>query len=101
MFKFPWHWCHQCGMVVYCPKCGNSTCNGGQGTVDGTPCETCPAAWAHKKEFAEVTMILSSPVTRDVAEMILERFERVYHGEFANSPPDLKFLSEMADLLSG
>lgn len=39
--------CDHCGHeVVICGKCGNNTCNGGYGTVEGTDCDQCPSAYA-------------------------------------------------------
>lgn len=39
-------WCNHCGReVVICGTCGNGTCNGGYGTVNGTDCPDCPSAY--------------------------------------------------------
>lgn len=42
------HWIH-CDLcdheVVICGKCGNNTCNGGYGEVDGKECDVCPSAY--------------------------------------------------------
>lgn len=29
----------------YCAHCGNNTCNGGHGTVDGKECDACESAY--------------------------------------------------------
>lgn len=31
--------------VVICGKCGNNSCNGGHGEVDGKTCDQCPSAY--------------------------------------------------------
>lgn len=31
--------------VVICGKCGNNTCNGGYGTVEGKECTECESAY--------------------------------------------------------
>lgn len=41
-----WEYCDLCGInVVICRKCGNNTCNGGHGTVDGKECDECNSAY--------------------------------------------------------
>jgi hypothetical protein len=41
-----WDYCHLCEHdVVICGKCGNNTCNGGYGEVDGKECDACPSAY--------------------------------------------------------
>ena len=41
-----WEYCDFCQHdVVICGACGNNTCNGGSGTVDGKPCEHCDDAY--------------------------------------------------------
>lgn len=41
-----WEFCELCNHdVVVCGKCGNNTCNGGYGTVDGVTCDQCPSAY--------------------------------------------------------
>lgn len=32
-------------MVTICGKCGNNTCNGGYGEIDGKDCDQCPSAY--------------------------------------------------------
>jgi hypothetical protein len=34
-----------CGWMVVCPTCGNNSCNGGYGEVDGKECPDCPKAY--------------------------------------------------------
>ncbi len=31
--------------IVVCGNCGNNTCNGGQGFVNGSPCPDCNSAY--------------------------------------------------------
>lgn len=39
-------YCSHCETdVVICGKCGNNTCNGGYGVVDGVECDQCPSAY--------------------------------------------------------
>ena len=38
--------CGLCGWFVRCPDCGNNSCNGGGGKVNGKKCETCTATYA-------------------------------------------------------
>lgn len=41
-----WNYCSHCEHdVVICGKCGNNTCNGGYGEVDGKQCDACPSAY--------------------------------------------------------
>ena len=41
-----WEYCDLCEHdVVICGACGNNTCNGGSGIVDGKPCEHCDDAY--------------------------------------------------------
>ena len=41
-----WEYCNHCKInVVICKKCGNNTCNGGHGTVDGKECDECDSAY--------------------------------------------------------
>ena len=50
--KFTFGWCELCGAVyVRCPKCGNNTCNGGSGMVNGTRCDMCGATYQYSKVF--------------------------------------------------
>ena len=41
-----WSWCDWCECnVVICQKCGNNTCNGGHGMVNGKECDECVNAY--------------------------------------------------------
>ena len=41
-----WYYCDHCERdTVICGKCGNNTCNGGYGLVDGVKCDQCPSAY--------------------------------------------------------
>lgn len=41
-----WDYCHLCEHdVVICGKCGNNTCNGGYGEINGEECDACPSAY--------------------------------------------------------
>lgn len=31
--------------VVICGKCGNNSCNGGYGQIEGVECDQCPSAY--------------------------------------------------------
>lgn len=43
---YPVEYCSLCERdMILCPKCGNNTCNGGYGTVDGKECSVCPMAY--------------------------------------------------------
>jgi hypothetical protein len=45
-YEHTWEYCDLCEHdVVICGACGNNTCNGGSGTVDGKPCEHCDDAY--------------------------------------------------------
>jgi len=40
--RFKWGWCDQCDRaVIVCPKCGNESCSGVRGEVNGKPCDVC------------------------------------------------------------
>lgn len=46
MSEHTWEYCDLCEHdVVICGKCGNNTCNGGHGTVDGKECDECESAY--------------------------------------------------------
>ena len=46
MIEHRWAFCDHCDHdVVLCGKCGNNTCNGGHGEVDGNPCDACDSAY--------------------------------------------------------
>lgn len=46
MKEHHWDWCECCKrQVVICGKCGNNTCNGGYGDVDGIECDKCEEAY--------------------------------------------------------
>lgn len=36
--------------ALICGKCGNNTCNGGYGVVDGVECDQCPIAYKEDHE---------------------------------------------------
>lgn len=41
-----WKYCGHCERdVVICGVCGNNSCNGGYGEVDGELCVACPSAY--------------------------------------------------------
>ena len=45
-------YCQQCEQdVIICGKCGNNTCNGGYGEVDGVQCDQCPQAYEDYMEM--------------------------------------------------
>ena len=44
--------CDFCGHeVIICGKCGNNTCNGGYGTVNGVECDQCPSAYEEYEQL--------------------------------------------------
>ena len=46
MIEHRWEFCDHCDHdVVICGKCGNNTCNGGYGTIDGKECDECNSAY--------------------------------------------------------
>lgn len=46
MTKHRWDYCDLCEInIVLCGTCGNNTCNGGYGEVDGKECSDCPYAY--------------------------------------------------------
>ena len=46
MNNHKWAYCDLCEHdVVLCGTCGNNTCNGGYGEVEGKECEDCPSAY--------------------------------------------------------
>lgn len=46
MTEHTFSYCELCERhVVICGKCGNNTCNGGKGQVDGEPCDACASAY--------------------------------------------------------
>ena len=47
VIEHKWEYCELCEHdVVICGKCGNNTCNGGHGKVDGKECDACESAYA-------------------------------------------------------
>lgn len=56
--QYEWGWCSLCDtLFVYCPKCGNNTCNGGSGKLEnGGRCDKCEEAYAfHDKCIQDKT----------------------------------------------
>ena len=47
---------------IRCPKCGNNTCNGGYGQIDGVKCDVCPLAYQYQ-DLADETG--TSPKTKE------------------------------------
>ncbi len=47
--------CELCGWFVRCPKCGNNSCNGGFGEVDGKECDVCNVAYVIQDAINKVT----------------------------------------------
>lgn len=45
MIEHHWEICGMCGPMVVCGACGNNSCNGGYGEVNGVKCEHCPSAY--------------------------------------------------------
>ncbi len=46
--------------VVLCGVCGNNTCNGGYGEINGSRCKNCPSAYEEDKMmFTYPTMYMS------------------------------------------
>lgn len=57
-------YCKLCmGYFIECPDCGNNTCNGGSGEINGEPCTTC------LKMYKIVDVIETN---REVSDMIDE-----------------------------
>lgn len=49
--KFEWKYCGLCDcMMVVCPGCGNNTCSGGSGKIDGESCRVCESAYQYAKK---------------------------------------------------
>jgi hypothetical protein len=47
--KFEWEWCPVCeAWYILCPKCGNNTCNGTCGEIDGEMCDVCELAYQYQ-----------------------------------------------------
>ena len=48
-YNFQWEWCDQCeDWFIRCPKCGNNSCNGGSGEVDGEDCDVCSLSHSYQ-----------------------------------------------------
>lgn len=54
--KFTVEWCEMCGHYIRCPKCGNNSCNGGYGVVNGKECDVCPLTY----QYQELMFILEA-----------------------------------------
>ena len=66
-------WCNRCdNWYVECPKCGNNSCNGGYGTIDGKKCDVCPSAYACQKEIDELLLSYEKVETFDTMEEFLD-----------------------------
>lgn len=37
--------------MLICPACGNNTCNGGYGEIDGAECPSCPTSYDAAYKF--------------------------------------------------
>ena len=49
--QFTVEWCDMCGHHIRCPGCGNNSCNGGYGEVDGKMCIICPLAYQYQSDM--------------------------------------------------
>ena len=65
---FLWSWCNLCNApCIICPKCGNNTCNGGYGSINGETCEVCGLAYQFEREATTYDDI---PITEQDVEII-------------------------------
>jgi hypothetical protein len=51
--KHKLHNCTHCGLTVLCYKCGNNTCNGGYGKINGKACNLCEDAYQMHDLYSE------------------------------------------------
>lgn len=61
-YKF--EWCSLCRVYfLRCPKCGNNSCNGGWGSIDGGQgnCDECPKCYELEKKWRSEGKIPSEP----------------------------------------
>lgn len=59
--KLLWSWCELCETAcIICPKCGNNSCNGGYGEVDGIKCDVCSIAYQYERLAYETGAIPST-----------------------------------------
>jgi len=49
--KFKFTWCPTCkGYSINCPKCGNNSCNGSYGKINGVECDLCVDVYNYQDE---------------------------------------------------
>lgn len=85
--------CGHCGRTVLCYKCGNNTCNGMNGEVDGKPCDECEDAYQmndlYYKDYKSV--IFSN--SHEFIELVCPITEK-YKGRKTNTEEQNKFIEE-------
>lgn len=63
-------WCTLCGWYIECPICGNNSCNGGRGTVNGKECEYCDNIYFLQDCIdAEASIILTKLLTPKIKKV--------------------------------
>jgi len=61
-YNFQWEWCYTCDCwFIRCPKCGNNSCNGGYGNIDGEECDICSLAYSYQKLANETGHLPDEP----------------------------------------
>jgi len=60
--EFTIHWCPTCnGTYIRCPKCGNNSCGGGYGKVDGKTCDVCPLSYQFQHLYGRMEQLCTCP----------------------------------------
>ena len=79
--KYKWCWCSHCmcSMIV-CLKCGNPTCNGCYGEVDGKQCNMCKQAYQYTKEGYK------KPLKYKIYEFIYDCYFRIRYFRALKNP---------------
>ena len=62
--------------TIICGKCGNNTCNGGYGTVNGEQCDQCPSAYEEYQKLKFVEFASSLDEDKDYKIGTQENYEK-------------------------
>lgn len=80
-------YCSHCEITVtICGKCGNNTCNGGYGKVDGKDCDQCPSAYTEDNAIAGLNEILLALVG---SKELVEKWWHSYNKAFGMQPLEM------------
>jgi hypothetical protein len=99
MINHRWSYCDLCEHeVVICGKCGNNTCNGGYGEVDGKECDACPSAYDLYLGNVKEKETNAVPNAMYIAEL-RKQISAIVAGERTDKPTDADIIAAFSLLI--